>query len=82
MPVRHIEHIDAANFYCRSYNHFDNFNLRIATDTSTVMVDDTILYCLPEAGKFLLRNFDFVYLDSLNECKLITLTYDKRCLID
>ena len=72
MTNKESEHLDAANFYIKSQNWYQLKNIYLVRDTLKIISGDTILCCQKKNIEYLNMHFKIQFLDSLNECKLLT----------
>jgi 4-amino-4-deoxy-L-arabinose transferase-like glycosyltransferase len=77
LQVKEEEHIDAANFYVRAYNHFEDYQISLETNPENMIVGDIVMLCWDTERDIMKRKFEFKNLTQDKECGLYALIANK-----
>ena len=71
LPTKEIEHIDQANFYIKSLNHFKNYEIKLIKNVQEVENNDVILCSNSNALEKIKQKFKVEEISTIYESKLI-----------
>ena len=75
LPIKHSEHIDQANFYIKSLNQFNNYNIKLIENIQSIENDDIILCSQIDTLEKLKRQFVTEEISTIHKSKLIRVKY-------